>query len=118
MESSCWYEGGESPWSSIWEFSTSKNLSIYEISFITGITSSPNPTSGDFSIEFTIAQPVLADIIISDLSGKEISRISNYYETGNHIEKFELNNLYSGKYMCYILVNNKISAATQIIINK
>ncbi len=111
-------EGGESSWSNTWEFTTSKNLSIYEISFISAVLALPNPATNNLLVEFSVEQPMLADIIIIDLTGREVCRVSNYYEIGNNSAKLNTTNISNGKYLCYISTNNKIIAATQIIINK
>ncbi len=96
-------DGAIGDWSDVWSFTTLDPASVKENVLITSkITFDeiyPNPTSGNSTIAFTIAEPIHLRIAIRDLLGNEIDVLaSENFESGKHSITMNSALLRSGTY--------------------
>ena len=77
----------------------------------------PNPVNDNATITFSLEEKSLVQIRIFDISGKQVTLITNnQYNTGDHQIDFSKADLKKGLYLCVINTGNKIFSK-KIIIN-
>ncbi len=76
------------------------------------LTIFPNPTNGDFSINYYLSQPAEVAILIADLTGRLVMNISNHKEfVGVHSKLIsDVSRLNKGIFFIHLSANNKLVA--------
>jgi hypothetical protein len=82
------------------------------------LTCSPNPSAGLLNINYTLSEPAITSISISDMSGIEVANISNSYMQlpGSYTTNYDASKLNPGTYFITLRSGNK-SVTRKIIIN-
>ncbi len=95
------------------EKNTALNLNIDETKIF------PNPSNGEFNINYEIKQASLVQIDIYDLQGKLIKNIvsSQRQNTGKYVLPTNLSELPNGIYICKITIDGKVQSK-KIVIEK
>jgi hypothetical protein len=77
----------------------------------------PNPTKGQFVIEFKSNKQEEINLRVVNASGASVYNLSNLAVNGSLIREFDLRNLSDGTYLL-VLENNKVQITQQLIIAK
>lgn len=79
----------------------------------------PNPSSGEFSIQYEVKQKGIVQIDIYDINGSLVKNIVNnqIQHTGKYVLPTSLKGVANGIYICTIVVNGK-KTAERIVIEK
>jgi hypothetical protein len=72
-----------------------------------GIRMYPNPTNGEFSIEFSNAYEEEVNVLILDFTGKQVESRTILRLDGNRIEQFDLTQYSQGIYFVNVFVNGE-----------
>jgi hypothetical protein len=110
-------EGNASEYSVVRNFKT-KGTGIEDNSVVNIFNIAPNPVKNDAVLNFSLLQNANTTIAICDLSGNELILTSQYFESGNHSFNLDIDKLNNGSYICRMLVDGKLVAATNFVIAK
>jgi hypothetical protein len=78
----------------------------------------PNPTDGEYTVEFTSTQGFTADVFVTDLNGRTVKRISTMdVIPGNNFVNVSLSDLNSGLYFFHIQGGNN-NIVYQVVVTK
>ena len=78
----------------------------------------PNPTDGEYTVEFTSTQGFTADVFVTDLNGRMVKRISTMgVISGNNFVNVSLADLNSGLYFFHIQGGNN-NIVYQVVVTK
>jgi type IX secretion system substrate protein len=92
-------KGGEGPWSETWKFTTEKSTSIEDTGNNLSVSVSPNPTSGNAIINYSLQHPAHVQIIVFDEFGNTIQTLEEQRKAaGVHQCEFSTDKLSSGVY--------------------
>ena len=111
-------EAGATDWSDIWCFSTSELLSIYNANLFEGLELSPNPACINVNIKFNALRNMKAELHIVNAEGIETAVINGNYSEGINNVNINVSAFNSGSYICYIVSEGKLIAATQFVVAK
>lgn len=83
---------------------------VQTIGKIKSVKAYPNPTDGEYSVEFMSTHPFVADVFITDMDGKIVRKFNQYTATsGNNNVNVNLSQLNNGLYFFHIQgANNDI----------
>ena len=85
---------------------------------VKSVSAYPNPTNGEYTVEFTSAQGFTADVFVTDLNGRMVKRISTIdVISGNNFVNVNLSDLNSGLYFFHIQGGNN-NIVYQVIVTK
>ena len=85
---------------------------------VKSVSAYPNPTNGEYTVEFTSTQGFTADVFVTDLNGRMVKRISTMdVISGNNFVNVNLSDLNSGLYFFHIQGGNN-NIVYQVIVTK
>ena len=85
---------------------------------VKSVSAYPNPTNGEYTVEFTSTQGFTADVFVTDLNGRMVKRISTIdIISGNNFVNVNLSDLNSGLYFFHIQGGNN-NIVYQVIVTK
>ena len=85
---------------------------------VKSVSAYPNPTNGEYTVEFTSTQGFTADVFVTDLNGRMVKRISTMdVISGNNFINVNLSDLNSGLYFFHIQGGNN-NIVYQVIVTK
>ena len=85
---------------------------------VKSVSAYPNPTNGEYTVEFTSAQGFTADVFVTDLNGRTVKRISTIdVISGNNFVNVNLSDLNSGLYFFHIQGSNN-NIVYQVVVTK
>jgi len=85
---------------------------------VKSVSAYPNPTNGEYTVEFTSTQGFTADVFVTDLNGRTVKRISTIdVISGNNFVNVNLSDLNSGLYFFHIQGGNN-NIVYQVVVNK
>ena len=85
---------------------------------VKSVSAYPNPTNGEYTVEFTSTQGFNADVFVTDLNGRMVRRISTVdVVSGNNFVNVNLSDLNSGLYFFHIQGGNN-NITYQVIVTK
>ena len=85
---------------------------------VKSVSAYPNPTNGEYTVEFTSTQGCTADVFVTDLNGRMVKRISTMdVISGNNFVNVNLSDLNSGLYFFHIQGGNN-NIVYQVIVTK
>jgi len=85
---------------------------------VKSVSAYPNPTNGEYTVEFTSTQGFTADVFVTDLNGRMVKRISTMdVISGNNFVNVNLSDLNSGLYFFHIQGGNN-NIIYQVIVTK
>lgn len=87
---------------SIDHFTTTNNVGINELENATNITISPNPTTQNITINYSLLSDISLNIKVIDISGKEVITTQTSTQTGNNTLQLTTQNLEAGIYFLNI----------------
>jgi hypothetical protein len=75
----------------------------------------PNPTTGEFSVDFTVKETGLVKLYVTDLNGKILSVIlDKNMPAGNYVYSSNINNVSTGIYFTNLQTEDKLSSSKLI----
>jgi len=78
----------------------------------------PNPTSGSFSVEFSLGDDCYINISVVDNTGRSVKELFNGKATrGENVFSFDKSNLASGLYYLLIRSNTEVIKSEKIVVN-
>jgi hypothetical protein len=85
---------------------------------VKSVSAYPNPTDGEYTVEFTSTQGFTADVFVTDLNGRMVKRISTMdVISGNNFVNVSLADLNSGLYFFHIQGGNN-DIVYQVVVTK
>ena len=85
---------------------------------VKSVSAYPNPTDGEYTVEFTSTQGFNADVFVTDLNGRMVKRITTMgVDSGNNFVKVNLSDLNSGLYFFHIQGGNN-NIVYQVVVTK
>jgi hypothetical protein len=85
---------------------------------VKSVSAYPNPTNGEYTVEFTSTQGFTADVFVTDLNGRMVKRISTMdVISGNNFVNVNLSDLNNGLYFFHIQGGNN-NIVYQVIVTK
>ena len=85
---------------------------------VKSVSAYPNPTDGEYTVEFTSTQGFNADVFVTDLNGRMVKRITTIgVDSGNNFVKVNLSDLNSGLYFFHIQGGNN-NIVYQVVVTK
>jgi hypothetical protein len=85
---------------------------------VKSVSAYPNPTGGEYTVEFTSTQGFTADVFVTDLNGRMVKRISTMdVVSGNNFVNVSLADLNSGLYFFHIQGGNN-NIVYQVVVTK
>ena len=85
---------------------------------VKSVSAYPNPTNGEYTVEFTSTQDFEASVFVTDLNGRMVRNISTTDVTaGSNFINVNLSDLNSGLYFFHIQGGNN-SIVYQVVVNK
>ena len=85
---------------------------------VKSVSAYPNPTNGEYTVEFTSTQGFTADVFVTDLNGRMVKRISTMdVISGNNFVNVNLSDLNSGLYFFHIQGGNN-NIVYQVVVTK
>jgi Tol biopolymer transport system component len=85
---------------------------------ISSVNSYPNPTNGEYTVEFTSTKGFNADVYITDLNGRMVRKVTTMNViSGDNLVNVNLSDLNSGLYFFHIQGGNN-QIVYQVVVNK
>jgi len=85
---------------------------------VKSVSAYPNPTNGEYTVEFTSTQGFTADVFVTDINGRMVKRISTIdVISGNNFVNVNLSDLNSGLYFFHIQGGNN-NIVYQVVVTK
>jgi hypothetical protein len=85
---------------------------------VKSVSAYPNPTNGEYTVEFTSTQDFEASVFVTDLNGRMVRNINTTDVTaGNNFINVNLSDLNSGLYFFHIQGGNS-NIVYQVVVNK
>jgi hypothetical protein len=93
-------------------------LHVKSVGKISSVNSYPNPTNGEYTVEFTSTKGFNADVYITDLNGRMVRKVTTMNViSGDNLVNVNLSDLNSGLYFFHIQGGNN-NIVYQVVVTK
>ena len=75
----------------------------------------PNPATLKSSIEFSLSEPMVVSLVITDIQGRELKKSSHSLQTGDHSIELPVKNLFPGTYFITLKEKKNIICSEKLV---